>query len=239
VPVRRGDKWEGRLKIDGRVVRTRRFGTKRSAVEWERRQRSTFDEHGHDPSAGKIAVEALLAVWLEQREGRVSQTTLNTDRYLLPTDAQLAGTSKREPVLPVWFRKLHVVKVNGSTIQKWQDDLGMRGLVSTTVGRYRTSISSFFSWCVAEGYIAHNPVASVSPPKDRRAREDMRPLPSPEFDEVVQAVANRSPIYGDFVLVLGRTVCAGARCAPCRCGTSPRFQCHYCTSCAISPRGRQ
>lgn len=205
MPVRRGDKWEGRLKIDRRVVRTCRFDTKRSAVEWERRQRSTFDEHGYNPSAGKIAVETLLAAWLEQREGRVSETTLNTDRYLLPTDAQLAGTSKREPVLPTWFRKLHVVKVNASAIQKWQDDLGKRDLVATTVGRYRTSLSSFFSWCVAEGYIAHNPVASVSPPKDRRAREDMRPLPAPEFDEVVQKVTDLTPIYGDLVLVLGRT----------------------------------
>ncbi|PJJ55389.1 tyrosine-type recombinase/integrase [Compostimonas suwonensis] len=205
MPARRGDKWEGRLKIDGRVVRTRRFDTKRSAVEWERRQRSTFDERGYDPSAGKVAVETLLAAWLEQREGRVSETTLNTDRYLLPTEAQLAGTSKREPVLPTWFRKLHVVKVNASAIQKWQDDLGKRDIVATTVGRYRTSLSSFFSWCVAEGYIAHNPVISVPPPKDRRAREDMRPLPAPEFDEVVRQVTSLSHVYGDLVLVLGRT----------------------------------
>lgn len=205
MPVRRGDKWEGRLKIAGRVVRTRRFETKRGATEWERRQRSTFDEHGYDPSAGKIAIEALLVEWLEQRASRVSQTTLDTDRYLLPTEGQLAGTSNREPVLPVWFRKLHVVKVNGSAIEKWQDDLGKRDLVPTTVTRYRNSLSSFFSWCVAEGYIAHNPVASTSPPKDRRAREDMRPLPAPEFDAAVREVTDLSPVYGDLVLVLGRT----------------------------------
>ncbi len=81
MPTRRGDKWEGRLKIGGRVVGTRRFDTKRAAVEWERRQRTAFDEHGYDPSVGKIAVEALLAEWLEQREGRVSETTLKTDRF--------------------------------------------------------------------------------------------------------------------------------------------------------------
>lgn len=205
MPSRRGDKWEGRLKIDGRVVRTRRFDTKRAAVEWERRQRSTFDEHGYDPSAGKIPVEKLLAEWLEQREGRVSQTTLDTDRYLLPTAGQLAGTSKREPVLPTWLRKLQVVKVNPSAIQKWQDDLVKRGLVATTVSRYRTSLSSFFSWCAAEGYIARNPVAAVSPPKDRRAREDMRPLPGPDFDEVLHDVTELSQVYGDLVLILGRT----------------------------------
>ncbi len=154
MPVRRGDKWEGRLKIAGRVVRTRRFDTKRGAADWERRQRTTFAEHGYDPSAGKIAVEALLPEWLEQRVNRVSQTTLDTDRYLLPTEGQLSGKSSREPVLPLWFRKLHVVKVNASAIVKWQDDLGKRDLAPTTVGRYRNSLSSFFSWCVSEGYIA-------------------------------------------------------------------------------------
>lgn len=205
MPVRRGDKWEGRLKIGGRVVRTRRFDTKRSAATWEQRQRATFDEHAYDPSAGKIAVEALLSEWLAQRVNRVSQTTLGTDRYLLPTEGQRTGKSAREPVLPLWFRKLHVVKVNASAIMKWQDDLGKRDLAPTTVARYRNSLSSFFSWCVSEGYIAHNPVASTSPPKDRRAREDMRPLPGPEFDEVVSTITELSPVYGDLVLVLGRT----------------------------------
>ncbi|MHB1063695.1 MAG: hypothetical protein ACYC1Z_04240 [Georgenia sp.] len=88
MPARRGDKWEGRLKIGGQVVGTRRFEPKRAAAEWERRQRSAFDEHGYDPSRGKVAVEGLLVMWLEQRTGRVSSTTLNTDRYLLPTAGQ-------------------------------------------------------------------------------------------------------------------------------------------------------
>lgn len=56
MPTRRGDKWEARLKLAGRVVRTQRFDTKRAAMEWERRQRSAFDDHGYDPSRGKVAV---------------------------------------------------------------------------------------------------------------------------------------------------------------------------------------
>jgi hypothetical protein len=75
VPARRGDKWEGRPKIGGQVVGTRRFETKRAATEWERRQRGAFDERGYDPSRGKVAVEELLVLWLEQRVGRVSRTS--------------------------------------------------------------------------------------------------------------------------------------------------------------------
>lgn len=178
MPVRRGDKWEGRLKIAGRVVRTRRFDTKRSAMAWEQRQRTTFDEHGYDPSAGKVAVEDLLPEWLEQRAGRVSQTTLDTDRFLLPTEGQLAGTSRREPVLPLWFRKLHVVKVTGSAIDKWQIDLGKRDLVATTVCRYRNSLSSFFKLPLivlqlVRGRGLHRPqpgrlhIAAEGPPRPR------------------------------------------------------------------------
>lgn len=205
MPVRRGEKWEGRLKIDGRVIRTQRFDTKRVAAEWESKQRAAFYEKGIDPSAGKVSVETLLAQWLEYREGRVSETTAKTDRFLLPTPTQRSGASRREPVLPVWLRKLHVSKVTPSVIQNWQDDLSKRDLVPTTVARYRNSLSSFFSWCVSEGFIAHNPVMATSPPKDRRVRNDMRPLSDPEFNEVLNMVSKISPTYGNLVLVLGRT----------------------------------
>ncbi len=205
MPTRRGDKWEGRLKLVGRVVKIRRFDTKRAAVEWERRQRGAFEEHGYDPTLGKVAVEHLLEAWLEQRAGRVSRTTLNTDRYLLPTPGQQSGRTSTVAILPTWFRKLHVVKVTGNAVEKWQDDLLARGLAPTSVKRHRESLSSFFTWCVSEGYIASNPVKSATPPKDRRARERMRPLPAPELDEVVEVVAEVSPVYADLVLTLART----------------------------------
>jgi integrase len=171
--------WEGRLKLGGRVVKTRRFDTKRAAAQWERRQRAAFDEHGYDPRLGKIPVEDLLKAWLEQREGKVTKTTLDTDRYLLPTDGQRSGKSRKEPVLPDWFRKLNANAVTGAAVQKWQDDLLARSLAPTTVKRHRESLSSFFAWCAAEGYIPANPVKKAVPPKDRRAREDMRPSPPP------------------------------------------------------------
>jgi integrase len=205
VPARRGDKWEGRLKIAGQVVSTRRFETKRAAAEWERRQRGAFDERGYDPSRGKVAVEDLLVEWLDQRAGRVSPTTLNTDRYLLPTAGQRSGRTRTETILPTWFRKLHVGKITGAAIVAWQDGLLARGLAPTSVKRHRESLSSFFAWCVAEGYIATNPVKAAAPPKDRRAREVMRPLPAHDFETVVRDVAAASEVYADLVSVLGRT----------------------------------
>lgn len=205
MPARRGDKWEGRLKIGGQVVGTRRFETKRAAAEWERRQRGAFDQHGYDPSRGKVTVEDLLAEWLEQRIGRVSRTTLNTDRYLLPTRGQRSGRTGTETILPTWFRKVHVGKVTGAAIVAWQDGLLARGLAPTSVKRHRESLSSFFAWCVSEGYIAANPVKAAAPPKDRRAREVMRPLPAHDFEAVVRDVAEASETYAQLVSILGRT----------------------------------
>ena len=205
VPGGRGDKWEGRLKIAGQVVSTRRFETKRAAVDWERRQRGAFDEHGYDPSRGKVAVEVLLGEWLEERAGRVSRTTLNTDRCLLPTSGQRSGRTGTETILPTWFRKLHVGKVTGSAVSTWQDGLLARGLAPTSVKRHRESLSSFFAWCVSEGYVAVNPVKSAAPPKDRRVREDLRPLPAHEFEAVLAQVAETGQVYADLVSVLGRT----------------------------------
>ncbi len=205
MPARRGDKWEGRLKIGGQVVGTRRFETKRAAAEWERRQRGAFDDRGYDPSRGKVAVEALLVDWLEQRADRVSRTTLNTDRFLLPTRGQRSGRSGTETVLPTWFRKLHVGKVTSAAVVAWQDGLLARGLAPTSVKRHRESLSAFFAWCAAEGYIAVNPVKAAAPPKDRRARDVMRPLSADEFEAVVNDVATASDVYADLVRVLGRT----------------------------------
>lgn len=205
MPARRGDKWEGRLKIGGEVVSTRRFETKRAAADWERRQRGAFDEHGYDPSRGKVAVEALLVTWLEERAGRVSRTTLNTDRYLLPTPGQRSGRTGTETILPTWFRKLHVGKITGTAIVAWQDGLLARGLAPTSVKRHRESLSAFFAWCVAEGHIATNPVKAAAPPKDRRARDVMRPLPAHEFDAVIEELSEANEVYADLVSVLGRT----------------------------------
>jgi integrase len=98
------------------VVKNRRFDTKRAAAEWERRQRAAFDEHGCDPRLGRVAVEDLIGDWLEQREGRVSPTTLATDRFLLPTPGQRACVSRAEPVLPAWFRRRHVAKVTSAAV---------------------------------------------------------------------------------------------------------------------------
>ena len=205
MPARRGEKWEGRLKIGGRVVATRRFETKRAALEWERRQRGALDEHGYDPSRGKVVVERLVLDWLEQRAGRVSPTTLNTDRYLLPTPGQRSGRSGTEAILPTWFRKLHVGRITAAAIGTWQDGLLARGLAPTSVKRHRESLTSFFAWCVGEGYIAANPVKAAPPPRDRRVREDMRPLPAHEFEAVIADVAQASEGYADLVHVLART----------------------------------
>ncbi|WP_232676801.1 tyrosine-type recombinase/integrase [Nocardioides sp. R-C-SC26] len=213
MPVRRGNKWEARLKINGLVVQTKRFDTKREAAAWEYEARGKHRESGFNPARGKKPVEVVLISYLEDRVGRVSPTTLANDRFLLPTQGQLTGKSGTQPLLPIWLRKLNVGDVTSGHVKRWQDSLLARGLAPTSVKRHRESLSSFFAWCVEQGYAAANPVKGAAPPKDRRPTEQMRPLPEPELDEVVAEVARRSPGYADLIVVLART---GIRWGECR-----------------------
>ncbi|MHB1063694.1 MAG: tyrosine-type recombinase/integrase [Georgenia sp.] len=71
--------------------------------------------------------------------------------------------------------------------------------------RHRESLSSFFAWCVSKGYIAANPVKEATPPKDRRAREVVRPLPAHDFEAVVRDVAAASETYAALVSIFWRT----------------------------------
>lgn len=200
MPTKRGSKWEARLKIGGKVVQTRRFDTQRDARNWEQRRRAAFDEGGFNPAHGKVEVCELMAVWLQERSKRVSPTTLKTDEYC-------------KAALPLWFTKLNASSINRAHVEKVQDDLLARGLVATSVKRYRESLSSFCAWCKREGYMLINPVAQSVPVRDQRPKEGMRPLNEDELAEVIQAVAGRDGMLADVVTVLAWT---GIRWGECR-----------------------
>lgn len=196
--VRRGDKWEGRLKIGGRVVKTKRFTTKRAAVAWEVRVRAAYENTGYDPSSGKVSVAALLEHWREMRaeDDRISEST----RLL---DGHLAG------YLPTWFTKLNVNAVSSEHVRRWLKDVRaqrtVQPLAPTSKQRLRGELSSFFSWLVAEGYVRTNPVAAVRPPKDTRPSNGMRPFSADQLEEAVAAVAQRDATLAKVVKVLGWT----------------------------------
>lgn len=200
MPVRRGEIYEGRLKIGGKVVKTKRFATAKEARSWELRMRAAFDDGGYNPASGKVRIEVLLSEWLADRVSRVSPTTLATDRYL-------------KVVLPLWFLKLNANAVTRAHVQKMQDDLLARGLVATSVKRHRESLSSFCGWMVRENYMRINPVAQVPPVKDQRPRDGIRPFNEDELIEVVGDVAALDDVLARIVKVLAWT---GIRWGECR-----------------------
>ena len=126
---------------------------------------------------------------------------------------------------------------------RWGADKQLRDALCDFAGDSRHAnpwaADLFFAWCVSEGYIAVNPVKAAAPPKDRRVREDMRPLPAHEFEAVVADVAEASEVYADLVHVLGRT---GIRWGEARAILVRDFvevPCRRSTSSATSPRGRR
>lgn len=203
MPVRRGDKYEGRLKIAGKVVQTKRFPTKKAAKDWEDRRRLAFADSGYNPAHGKVSVGDLVTEWLSLRVDRVSTTTLNTDGFLLPRVDE--NGTLHERALTLWMLKLNVNAVSSAHIEKWQSDLLSRDLAPTSVRRYRESFSAFWTWAVREHYVPSNPVKNARPPKDNRPKDRIRPLPMPEFRDVVARVRAIDQRHGDIVQVLGMT----------------------------------
>lgn len=213
MPIKRGTRWEGRLKIGGQVVKTKRFDTKRAALAWEQRARAGYDDTGYNPSQGKVTVEVMFDEWLRVRadDDSISENTHALDRHL-------------KGYLPIWLLKLNVNAVNDEHIRRWLKDLRAiktgESLAPTSKQRLRGNLSSFFGWLVGERFVRANPVAATKPPKDTRVREGIRPFPEDELNEVVAAVTEIEETYGHLVKVLAWT---GARWGEARAITVADF----------------
>ena len=142
MPIKRGTRWEGRLKIGGQVVKTKRFDTRRAALAWEQRVRAGYDDSGYNPSQGKVTVEVMFNEWLRVRaeDDALSENTRALDRHL-------------KGYLPLWLLKLNVNAVNDEHIRRWVKDLRAiktgEPLAPTSKQRLRGNLSTFFSWLVA------------------------------------------------------------------------------------------
>lgn len=149
-----------------------------------RKQRLSFDERGYDPSAGKVAVEdALPNGWSSARAGSARPRSTPTATCRRPRANSREPASASGPAVVVsqaarcQSQRPRDREVAGRPRQARlrADDgepLPQLALVLLLLVRVR-------------GPHPPNPVAAIKPPKDRRAREDMRPLPGPELDKAV------------------------------------------------------
>lgn len=184
-------RYVAKLKSGREYVASKVFDTKREANAWLARERAAM-AGGIDPRAGKERVRSALERWLEVRRTTVAKKTYRADQDV-------------ERLTPTSMLSLQLSAVSGREVARVFDTLLAKGLVETSVTRYRASLSSFFGWCVREKLIATNPVTGVKVPKGSEERTELHPFTEEELEAAYLEWRSRNERLADILLVLGWT----------------------------------
>ncbi|WP_082495556.1 tyrosine-type recombinase/integrase [Aeromicrobium sp. Leaf291] len=187
---RDGDGWLAVVKHGRDYVGSKKFDTRRDAVDWERSFKARLAA-GIDVKAGRVTVAARLLEWATEREGMVAETTLVLDRDL-------------SRVLPTWFAALSVNAVTEAHVERVLMEW-IRTRSHGSVTRYRAALSAFFSSCVRARLVTTNPVTNVRPPRRTEPPTEMTPFAEDELNALAGLIAHRNRRLADVVLLAGWT----------------------------------
>lgn len=184
--------WQGVAKSGRARLGSRTFATRRDAIAWAERT-ETSASGGQDVRAGRAKVKDLLAEWVEHRHVTVAPKTARTDAELLRLVSPALSARS-------------VASVTSPDVERWLLYLRQRrNQGDASIKRYRSSLSAFFAWAVADHRIATNPVTASRPPRPLCAPSEMSPFSETELVALVDAVAERDATLADVVLVAGWT----------------------------------
>lgn len=182
----RGVAKHGRIKLG-----TKTFDRKRDAQAWAERQEAAASG-GVDPQAGKRRLKQSLADWLDERDGTVAPMTYTTDKEL-------------SRILTPALMQRQVATLTPADIEKWYKHLRVKGYSDGSIKRFRSSLSTFFTWAVRDGQIASNPVSSSRLPEVVTSPTKIKPFTEAELERVVASIAERDEHLAALSLVLGWT----------------------------------
>lgn len=179
-------RFRARVKRGRTVVATRTFDLKRDAVAWEAAERVRL-AGGFDPRLGKTTrVGVAVTEFLADREGRVAQSTVATDRRFLTA-------------LPIGICKSSIGAITDVEIDRYVHGLRVS---AGTKKRALISLSAFFVWSIKRGYRMDNPARGI-----RIAGEAVRHSASMATWDEVELIAARikDPGYRLYVRVMAYT----------------------------------
>lgn len=184
-------RWRGIAKHGRIKIGTKTFDRQRDAQSWAERQEAAA-AGGVDAKAGRKRLKQSLTEWLSEREGTVAKMTYTTDKEL-------------EKVLTPSLMQRQVSTLTTADIERWYKTLRLKGYSDGSVRRFRSSLSTFFTWAVRDGRIGANPVTRSRLPEVTAPPVEMQPFTEAELNEVVRDVSARSERLAAIILILGWT----------------------------------
>lgn len=182
----RGVAKHGRTKLG-----TKTFDLRREALAWAERQEAAA-AGGVDAKAARTRLKPALTQWLDDREGTVAPMTFTTDKELLR-------------VISPTLMQRQISSLTPADVEKWFKDLRTKGYSDGSIKRFRSSLSTFFTWAARDGRIASNPVAASRLPEVVNPPKEMKPFSEDELNEVVADIRDSSSTLAAVVLILGWT----------------------------------
>ncbi len=181
------------VKSNGRYVAGKTFPTRGEAIEWER-QSLAMIRLGVDMRGGRQPVEDFISEWLEHRAKTVEHKTYRADVSVIKW-------------IPLWLLRTPLISVRSGMVSKALEDLAATGKARSSLRRFRATLSAFFRWSIARGYLLENPALGASVPRSAAGTREMRPYSRAELLERLTLWREIDPAAAAQVEFLALTGC--------------------------------
>lgn len=169
MPRKRGEKWQGLVKVRGQQF-SATFDTEKEAKAWEERERLKYADTTFSRKLGVSKVSTVTELWLDIRKDEVAESTYCTDKVVVGQ-------------LPTRLLNRQIRGIKPQDVQLILD--GWRRVKSlATLRRYCDTLGAFFRWATQRGYLAMNPMDGVEVPKRKHKVHQISPLSESEIDEI-------------------------------------------------------
>ena len=141
---------------------------------------------------GKVA--SGESIRKERPNDRLTLGSLFEDHYFPYIRRELKGYAEQERALTINFgdySKLPIEDITPILIDKWRSKCHESGLKAASVNRYTSCLRAAFNYAVRIGLIDKNPIARLSPLKERDSKQVVRFLQPDERERLEKALEKR------------------------------------------------
>lgn len=173
--VRRGEKWQARVRRDGYPPISKTFPRRTDAEAWARQQESEIDR----------------GVWLDRSAAEATTLHALLDRYTRDVVPSKRGAEvealRIKTLMGDRISRFKLSALTALAVAEWRDRRLQAGCAGSTVNRELNIISAVINWARRELMIPiENPVSGIRRPKDNKPRD--RRLEDGEEESLLKAL---------------------------------------------------